>query len=80
VPESQDPEFIIGGTELDQTVWETSRRYLVALTLTRDDGSPFHTCTATLISRRVVLSAARELVDTFSITMSICFIFVFGPR
>lgn len=63
MPESQDPEFIIGGTELDQTVWETSRRYLVALTFTLDDGAPFHTCTATLISRRVVLSAARELAD-----------------
>jgi len=67
VPENQDddnnPEFIIGGTELDQTVWETSRRFLVTLTTTLADGSVFHSCTASLISRRVVLSAAREFVD-----------------
>lgn len=53
---------IIGGTKLDERVWETSRRYLVALTLPGRVGmpGPFHFCGATLISRRVVLTAASE--------------------
>lgn len=46
---------------LDKSVWDKSRRYLAALNYFRDDGSLKHSCTATLISRRVVLSAAREL-------------------
>lgn len=62
--EFQDPEFIIGGTELDKNVWEMSRRYLVALAYSDKEPTPTSTprsCTATLISRRVVLTAAREL-------------------
>lgn len=57
-----DPESIIGGTELDENVWKTSRRYLAALVGTNSDGLLLgHSCTATLISRRVVLTAGREL-------------------
>ena len=47
---------IIGGTQLDQGVWREFRRYLVE---TRLNGS--HSCGGTLISSRVVLTAAREL-------------------
>lgn len=64
--EFQDPEFIIGGSELDKNVWETSRRYLVALAFSDEEPTPTstpHSCTATLISRRVVLTAARELEE-----------------
>jgi hypothetical protein len=43
---------VIGGAPLDPTVWEENRRYLVHLS-----GG----CGATLISRRAVLTAAREL-------------------
>jgi secreted trypsin-like serine protease len=50
-----DP-FVIGGQTLDRNVWEASRRYLVSL---RRNGE--HNCGGTLISRRVVLTAAREL-------------------
>ena len=46
---------IIGGAALDRKVWDESRRYLVSI---RKDG---HFCGATLVSRRVVLTAAREL-------------------
>ncbi|KAL3816945.1 hypothetical protein ACHAXA_001773 [Cyclostephanos tholiformis] len=44
---------IIGGATLNRNVWDQSRRYLVSI---RKDG---HFCGATLVSRRVVLSAAR---------------------
>jgi hypothetical protein len=50
--------FIIGGGPLDRGVWEKSRRYLVDINV-NDEG--FHSCGATLISSRVVLTAAREL-------------------
>ncbi len=46
---------IIGGKTLDFGVWGQSRRYLVDIKFNDD-----HTCGATLISRRVVLTAARE--------------------
>jgi hypothetical protein len=59
--QDQDPEFIIGGSELDENVWDTSRRYLVATNeVDPDDGTMDHDCTASMISRRVVLLAARE--------------------
>ncbi len=45
---------------LNENIWEKSRRYLAALSFTQVDGKPFHICGATLISRRVALSAARE--------------------
>jgi hypothetical protein len=62
--QDQDPEFIIGGTELDESVWDTSRRYLVASNnVDPDDGTLSHSCTASLISRRVVLLAAREFLQ-----------------
>ena len=62
--ENQDPEFIIGGTELDADVWAASRRYLVSSTRVDPyDGTLSHSCTASLISRRVVLTAAREFLD-----------------
>jgi secreted trypsin-like serine protease len=55
-----DP-FIIGSTTLDQTVWEQSRHYLVDL---RYGSSPSgHGCGGTKISNRVVLTAARELIQ-----------------
>jgi secreted trypsin-like serine protease len=47
---------IIGGEPLDQDLWDESRRYLVSI---RWSGE--HVCGATLISRRVILTAAREL-------------------
>ncbi len=50
--------FIIGGGDLDRGVWEKSRRYLVDI---NKDDTGFHSCGATLISSRVVLTAAREL-------------------
>ncbi len=46
---------VIGGVTLDPRVWQDFRRYLVDI---RKNGG--HTCGATLISRRVVLTAARE--------------------
>ena len=52
---------IIGGTQLDRDVWQQSHRYLVDIKdIDPDDGSIYHTCGATLISRHVVLTAARE--------------------
>ncbi len=48
--------FVIGGDTLDEDLWRESRRYLVSI---RNNGE--HTCGATLISRRVVLTAARKL-------------------
>jgi hypothetical protein len=54
-----DP-FIIGGTTLDRTVWEQSRRYLVDIKFLGD-----HYCGATKISDRVVLTAARELIQYY---------------
>lgn len=47
---ARNRELIIGGTVLEKDVWQESRRYLV-----RVPG-----CGATRISRRAVLSAARE--------------------
>ena len=47
---------IIGGTQLDQDIWRDFRRYLVSI---RKNGS--HICGGTLISSRVVLTAARKL-------------------
>ncbi len=47
--------FIVGGTTLDQTVWQQSRRYLVDI---RFNGG--HYCGATKISPRAVLTAARK--------------------
>ena len=49
--------FIIGGETLDRTVWEESRRYLVSI---RSHDSGLHSCGATNISDRVVLTAARK--------------------
>ena len=47
---------VIGGTPLDQGVWQEFRRYLVE---TR--WNDLHICGGTLISSRVVLTAARKL-------------------
>jgi hypothetical protein len=47
---------VIGGTPLDQGVWQEFRRYLVSI---RWNDS--HICGGTLISSRVVLTAARKL-------------------
>ena len=52
--------FIINGADLDRTVWETSRRYLVDIRASNAFGKDGHTCGATRISSRVVLTAARE--------------------
>jgi secreted trypsin-like serine protease len=46
---------VINGETLDFDVWDQTRRYLVDI---RRNGG--HSCGATLISRRVVLTAARE--------------------
>ncbi len=51
---------IIGGDTLDQDVWYENRRYLVKIL----DPS---ICGATLVSRRVVLTAARELSQHYSL-------------
>jgi hypothetical protein len=48
---------VINGETLDFNVWQQSRRYLVDI---RRNGDGGHFCGATLISRRVVLTAARE--------------------
>ena len=78
--ENQDPEFmIIGGTELDESVWDTSRRYLVALAqaeyVAQPSTSPSpHICTATMISRRVVLSAAREFQAAYFLACPTCMV------
>jgi hypothetical protein len=50
--------FIVGGDTLNRTIWEQSLRYLVDI---RRNGDGNHTCGATKISARVVLTAAREL-------------------
>ncbi len=47
---------VIGGVVLDQNVWSESRRYLVSIR-----GALGHGCGASLISRRAILTAAREL-------------------
>ena len=52
--------FIINGADLDRTVWETSRRYLVDIRASNAFGKDGHSCGATRISSRVVLTAARE--------------------
>ena len=49
---------VIGGEILDRDVWELSRRYLVDIKFEED-----HYCGATKISDRVVLTAARELIQ-----------------
>lgn len=74
-----DHDFIIGGTVLDENVWKTSRRYLAALTFTQGGGKKFHTCGATLISRRVVLTAAREFLLENDIYFGSLFSFFFVP-
>ena len=51
---------VIGGTVLDRDDWEQSRRYLVDI---KGDDNGFHTCGATKVSDRVVLTAARELIQ-----------------
>ena len=53
--------FVIGGTTLDRTVWENSRRYLVDI---KKGVQLKHYCGATRISSRVVLTAARESKKT----------------
>jgi len=53
--------LVIGGETLDRDVWEKSRRYLVSLRSETAGGVIYHSCGATLISSRVVLTAAREL-------------------
>ena len=52
---------VIGGETLDRDVWEMSRRYFVSLRSRTAGGVIYHSCGATLISSRVVLTAAREL-------------------
>jgi hypothetical protein len=54
--------FIIGGDTLNRTVWEQSRRYLVDLRYLIE-GVPNSGCGGTKISNRVVLTAARELIQ-----------------
>ena len=51
--------FVIGGETLSRTIWEESRRYLVDI---RFNGG--HSCGATKISDRVVLTAARKSNST----------------
>ncbi len=51
---------VIGGAPLDPTVWDVSRRYLVDIKVLNRAGALKHNCGASLISRRVVLTAARE--------------------
>ena len=52
---------VVGGTQLDRDVWQQSRRYLVSIrNISRDGSVVYHICGATLISRRVLLTAARE--------------------
>ena len=55
--------FIVNGADLDRTVWETSRRYLVSIRRSNDVGTDGHSCGATTISSRVVLTAARESMN-----------------
>ena len=56
--------FIIGGGTLNRTVWEQSRRYLVDIKGTFEgEDELVHWCGATKISDRVVLTAARELIQ-----------------
>jgi hypothetical protein len=52
--------FIVNGADLDRDIWETSRRYLVDIRASKNTGRPGHSCGATMISSRVVLTAARE--------------------
>mgnify|MGYP000453909870 CR=1 FL=1 len=54
-----DPS-VIGGTILDRNVWKQSRRYLVDI---KADADGSHTCGATKIADRIVLTAARELIQ-----------------
>lgn len=56
---------VIGGTQLDRNVWQQSRRYLIDIRRLNGDGTIGHQCGATLVSRRVILSAARECRNTF---------------
>jgi len=51
--------FVIGGETLNRTIWEESRRYLVDIRFNRT-----HSCGATKISDRVVLTAARKSNST----------------
>ena len=59
--------FVIGGTLLDFNVWEQRRRYLVDIKYYEDPNEQklAHSCGATLISPRVVLTAAREFIHSF---------------
>ena len=51
---------VIGGETLDKDTWQQSRRYLVDI---KADADGFHTCGATKIADRIVLTAARELIQ-----------------
>jgi hypothetical protein len=69
--------FIINGADLNRTVWETSRRYLVDIRASNAFGKDGHTCGATKISSRVVLTAAREskkmhLKSVYNICYAVC--------
>ena len=52
--------FIINGANLDRTVWQQSRRYLVDIRSSNAIGKDGQSCGATRISSQVVLTAARE--------------------